>query len=265
MSSSSSYPSLHVNELGNVLKGPPLPIPRVINGVLAPTMGAGVPYVNPVGNESQIPSPPSGLRTLMMARGGDLDNPEAQRNAVDQGSAFGHVLNDDEGELDASQLNGINQIPAQAVFNFMYQPFTGEGSLFTTQSAPPPGAPLSAAAAAARMASGREKPRIPGVGGVGPKASEYNRGPHNNYRNEKGRSVSIYDEESSAAARDSRAHRTSFTTSASLTKARLLAGSGVGNPLENVNPQAQKVMMGVHHGGVAKGRGHKKRLPQKRY
>lgn len=244
------YPHLTIDGNGNVAKGAPLPIPRVIPGALvSPTLGGNIPYVNPVGNESQIPSPLSGL-PLLRRGGADIYNPEIERDPVNQGSHFGHVMNDEEGELDSQQLNGINQIPAQAVFNFMYQPYTAEGSLFTTQLPPPPGAPLSAAARE-RGPGSHERPRIPGVGGVGPTAGQYSHAQYGQSRREKGRTVSIYDEESSAAAKDSRAHTSSFKTSASLAKARLLAGSGVGNTLEMVNPQSQKVTLGAR-GGVQK-------------
>lgn len=257
-----SIPNLHVDENGNIRKGAPLRIPPVISGSLAPTLGAQIPYVNPVGNESQIPAPPSGFNILR--RGGmDAYNPEVDRQPVNQGSHFGHVMNDEEGELDNQQLNGITQIPAQAVFNFMYQPFTSEGSLFTTQSRPPPGAPVSAASAAAR-GMGQGRPRIPGVGGVGPMASQYSTNSSSSFaRREKGRSVSIYDEESSAAAKDSRKGTSSFKTSASLAKARLLAGSGVGNTLEMVNPQSQAVTLRAR-GGVQKKHKKSKKIPQRR-
>lgn len=260
-----SIPNLHVDENGNIRKGAPLRIPRVISGSLAPTLGAQIPYVNPVGNESQIASPPSGFN--IMRRGGmDAYNPEVDRQPVNQGSHFGHVMNDDEGELDNQQLTGITQIPAQAVFNFMYQPFTSEGSLFTTQSRPPPGAPVGAAAAArVGPGGGGGKPRIPGVGGVGPMASQYSKdNSHSFARSEKGRSISIYDEESSAAAKDSRKGTSSFKTSASLAKARLLAGSGVGNSLEMVNPQSQAVTLKAR-GGVQKKHKKTKKIPQRRW
>lgn len=244
-------PNLHVNEIGNILKGPPLRIPGVIPGAFASTMNMGgsqAPYVNPVGNQSQIGPPVSGLPLVLRGGRSAIVNDEVEREPVGQGSSFGHVLNDEEGELDARQLNGINQIPAQATFNLMYQPYSAEGSLFTTQLPPPPGAPLSSAAAARATASSVERPRIPGVGGLGPRAHEYKNKDSSSSRNsssrEKGRSVSVYDAVSSAVARDSRSGRSGLRTSANLAKARLIASSGVGvgNSLEAVNPQSQRIL-----------------------
>jgi len=240
--SSSAVPNLHIDANGNIRRGPPLSIPMVIGGSFGTTMGSnGTPYVNPVGNESQIPAPISGYN--IMARGEDaMYNPEIEREPVGQGDHYGHVVNDYNAQIDSRAMSGITQIPSQNLFNLLYQPYTAEsshGNMFSTQLPPPPGAPHSERAAQRLAGLSAGRPRIPGVGGVGPVASQYERaGGSSSRRAEKGRSVSIYDEGAPEATKKGGP----LTSSANLAKARLYAGAGVGNNLEMTNPQGQNIM-----------------------
>lgn len=252
-----SVPRIHVDENGNIRKGAPTSLPPVISGAFQ-TTGNAPPYLNYVGNESQIQSPPSGgniITNPKLSRNGEYDV-----NAVDQGQHFGHVLNDDNGELDERELQGISQIPAQALFNLVYAPHSGDGSLFTTQLPPPPGAPVSR-----RAAAGPGLPRAPG-GGVAPRLGSYSYAERNLQK--AADPVSVYDESLPNPKRG-------IAASADIHKANLLARAGVGNPLEMSNPQAQHVlrmekrrdmaadhrknkMPGVGHRGISKKKHSKK-------
>lgn len=221
----SQIPRIHIDEYGNIAKGAPLRLPPVISGALRYT-GGSVPYLNMVGNESQIQPPPSGRNILQGARNlRDVDNPP---EAVDQNSSFGHVLNDDNAELDDSELKGISQIPAQALFNLAYGPHTSEGSLFTTQLPTPAGAPRSAAAGAEYGA-----PRAPG-GGVAPRRWGYSDTDKDRRKGDR----SVYDE----GLPTSSSKKRTISEASDLHTARLLAGAGVGNPLEMVNSQQQGIL-----------------------
>lgn len=151
---------LHVDENGNLRKGPPLPLPILLDGVHDTATGRA--FVNAVGNESQISTAVTGLGTLSRLGDNELSFAAAASEPVDNGLHFGHVLNDPNGELDESELMGIAQyMPTQAIMNLTYAPWTPEGSLFTSALPPPPGAAADAGgdSAFARAPGGGVAPR----------------------------------------------------------------------------------------------------------
>lgn len=256
--SAAAIPKIHVDTMGNIRKGAPSGLPPVISGALN-FMGGSVPYLNPVGNESQIPPPPSG-RNILAGHPALSEDPASERTAVDQGSHFGHVLNDDNAELDGDELKGISQIPAQALYNLVYAPHSTEGSIFTSQHASLPGARARAGEGGA--------PRAPG-GGVGPTLDKYigyddSADAHRALqRGAGGDGINPYDAAATGGG-GGEGSRMGIRAGAELHKARLLAGAGVGNTLEMVNPQAQAVLSKEKardvRGAAAK---KKKKMPKK--
>lgn len=236
----SAIPKLSVDANGNIRRGPPLGLPSVIGGSFGLTMGSnGTPYVNPVGNESQIPAPVSGYNIL--ARGGAaMYNPEVEREPVNQGDHFGHVMNSYNNLVDSRAMSGITQVPSEPLMNLLYEPYTTatqHGTMFSTCLPPPPGASAGPGPGLNAARSGR--PRLDG-GGVGPSSGVFQRGLEANpsRRSEKGSGRSVYDQDFSTARRAGH----SITSSSNLAKARLYAAAGVGNNLEMANPQGQSVL-----------------------
>ena len=130
---------VHVDEAGNIRKGPPLPMPLVLDGAYA--LSTRSSYVNEIGPESMFPPPISGRATFNLLREDELYSATHTAEPVENGLHHGHVLNDPNGELDRNELAGVNQVPATAMLNMAYDPFLNDGmnNLFTTQGPPPPG------------------------------------------------------------------------------------------------------------------------------
>jgi hypothetical protein len=158
--------NVHIDESGNIRLGPPLPLPSLIDGIFegASAVRGGNAYNNPLGNESQVPPPPTGYRTLSNIPDSQLRHSLAYADPVENGLHHGHVMNDYNGNLDEHELAGYlpNVLPAAITLRNAYVPHLEEGDMFQSCLPPPPGS------AAARARPGL--PRAPG-GGVAPRVA----------------------------------------------------------------------------------------------
>lgn len=151
--------TIHVDENGNIRKGPPLPLPRVLDGIYETSTRSS--YLNTSGTESNIPPPITGRATLASMSPEELRHATSHAEPVENGLHHGHVMNDDNNDLDESELAGINQVPYAPFMRMLYTPYNTQGTLFTSQKRPPPGAPKD---------PGPGLPKAPG-GGVAPPAA----------------------------------------------------------------------------------------------
>ena len=158
---------IHVDETGNLRLGPPLPLPTLIDGIYegVSMVRGGNAYNNTLGNESQVPPPPTGYETLSRLGGTDqLRHGLAHAEPVENGLHHGHVMNDPNGLLDEHELAGYlpNLLPAALTFRNAYVPHLEEGDMFQSCLPPPPGAPIRNLKP--------QLPRAPG-GGVAPRTA----------------------------------------------------------------------------------------------
>ena len=234
-------PRIHIDENGNVAAGPSLPLPLVLDGVFQTSSRSS--YLNDNGNESGIPPPPSGrgvVNDFSRRYPGGLHNAYSHKEPVDNGLHHGHVMNDANGLLDESELSGITQFPARAMVSLAYAPHIGEGTLFTTQSAPPPGT------SGAGAGYGGGLPRAPG-GGVAPRQPPYGTplGPGDLRLKNR---LSVYDaarvdkSEDKLAAEMSVDPRQFGSIERRMKTAQKLAGTGDYNPLETINAQGAAIL-----------------------
>lgn len=246
--------TIHVDEDGNIRKGPPLPLPLILDGIYETSTRSS--YLNASGNESQIPPPMTGRRALAGMSTEQLRHATASAEPVENGFHFGHVENDENGEVDADQMRGINQQPYAPFMRMLYTPHSREGSLFTSQRRPPPGAPAD---------PGPGLPRAPG-GGVAPPAALSGqgkfRGPGLNGGGLSGRSrgagTTAFDaaraneaEDAIGAMLSSRKGLGSVTNRMHTAQQR--GASGPWNPLEMMSEQASKVLSDAGTYALSKG------------
>lgn len=163
---------MFVDEMGNIQKGPPLPLPRVLDR--AYDLSVRSSCMNEVGAESYIPPPISGRQTLAHISPHELRHATAAAEPVENGLHHGHVLNDPNGELDARELAGVNQVPLTAMMNMAYDPFLNDGmnNMFVSAAPPPPGIAVGRPGLPRPSGGGvATRQAILGVGGPGASAA----------------------------------------------------------------------------------------------
>ncbi len=246
--------TIHVDESGNIRKGPPLPLPTILDGIYETSTRSS--YLNVSGNESFIPPPVTGRRALSSLSGEQLRSATAEAEPVENGLHHGHIMNDENGEVDAGQLSGINQVAYAPFMRMLYTPHSSEGSMFTSQKRTPHGAPAN---------EGPGLPRAPG-GGVASRAALAGdggfRGGGLNGGGLGGRTkranVTDFDAGRSNQEEDRRvellnAHGAIGGPTNRLKMAQQRAFSGGWNPLEMMSEQAAKVLSDAGTYALTKG------------
>lgn len=259
--------TVHVDEQGNIRKGPPLPIPIVLDGVYETSTRSS--YLNVSGTESYINPPMTGRGALAGMTDEEFRNAASHSEPVGNAFHHGHVLNDENNELDDDQLSGLNQVPYAPFMRMLYAPHSSDGTLFTSQHRPPPGAP---------GAGGPPVLRAPG-GGVTTAAAIEGQGGFRGgglhgggLSGKNGRTITDFDAGRSNAEEERRiAGLKSGGASLGSTTNRLRTAqqrgyAGGWNPLEMVNAQAARIVSNsesYHHPTRNKGLGvHKSHKPK---
>jgi len=224
----------HVDEMGNVSRGAPLPLPKVIDGIFVTTSRSS--SLNNVGNESQIPPPPSGRLALDYAEKNPREFYHAISHAepVENGMHHGHIMNDGgNNEDEMADIMGQLTIPYSTALHLAagFHP-DDDNALFTTQTPHKNGN------------SDTSLPRAPG-GGVAPRMTEDGSGSGaHEIRNKYGALENAYD----SAYQDSGAAMPEFAdVTSNIAAGQKLANTGEFNPLEMANAQQQGVLLAQRH------------------
>lgn len=112
-------------------------LPRYLVGTLNTISKS--PYVNNVGNESQIPTPISGLPECMSLSEMEFLNASTYSEPFGDMSMAGHGMSASVKNhiLDTKQALGINQVPSSSIMRMTYEPYNSN-TMFSSSTLPPP-------------------------------------------------------------------------------------------------------------------------------